>query len=459
MLYLNNKVEELTGYTVQEFISGDISFVQLYHPEDAPRVFEEIENALDNEKSFKISYRLATKAGDWKWVEEVGTGVYENDSLLYIEGFIHDITSQKSTEEKLQTVADENYRIFNNSISLSVIAGFDGYFKRMNPMWSRVLGWTEEEMLASSMFEFVHPEDVELTRRALKHIANGNHLRTFENRYRCKDGSYRWLLWSSASDTKRNLLYGSAIDITERKKFEEELLVSTKNLERASQELQKQNIQLNEFAHIISHNLRSPVGNIQALISLLNENSTKEEYELIFEKLKYTSQSLRVTLNDLLETLSIREDGHAEKNVLQFQDVYARIRHDLEGEIIKYNASITSDFGNCPDIHYSKPYLESILLNLMSNALKYRSPERTPEIQVATFMKDNRKTLLVSDNGLGIDLDRFGEKIFGFRKTFHENSDARGVGLFLTKTQIETLGGSISVQSKQGEGTTFIVTF
>jgi len=459
MLYLNTKVEELTGYTSQQFISGEISFLQLYHPEDAPQIFEEIENALSKEESFKITYRLATKSGEWKWVEEVGTGVYQDDSLLFIEGFINDITAQRLAEEKLQIVAEENYRIFNNSVSLSVIAGFDGYFKRLNPMWFRLLGWTEHEMLSKMIFEFIHEDDIESTKKAIRHIADGNHLHTFENRYRCKDGSYKWFLWSSASDAKRKLIYASAIDITERKKFEEELLISKKNLERASAVLQKQNHQLNEFAHIISHNLRSPVGNIQALISLVNEHSSKEEYALIFEKLKNTSSNLRITLNDLLETLHVREEGHTEKNILKFEDVFGRVRHDLEGEIIKCNASLKYDFKDCPDIHYSKTYLESILLNLISNALKYRSPERLPQIQVTTFTKNDKKMLHVADNGLGIDLDRHGEKIFGFRKTFHENSEARGVGLFMTKTQIETLGGHIAVESKEGKGSTFIVTF
>lgn len=458
MLYLNSKVEELTGYTAHQFISGEISFFQLYHPEDAPRIFKEIETALADEESFKLNYRLANKQGEWKWVEEVGTGVYKDDSLLFIEGFIYDITAQKLAEEKLQTVAEENYRIFNNAVSLSAIAGFDGYFRRLNPMWFKLLGWNEQEMLSSAIYEFIHPDDITPTKKAMQHIAKGNHLHTFENRYRCKDGSYKWLLWSSASDAKRELIYASAVDITERKKFENELLVSTKNLKKASAELQQQNNQLNEFAHIISHNLRSPVGNIQALISLVNESSSKEEYALIFEKLKNTSQSLRNTLNDLLETLSVRE-GQSEKNTLKFEDAFVRVRHDLEGEILSCNASVIFDFKDCTHIDYSKTYLESILLNLISNALKYRSPVRLPKIQVTTFVKNNRKILRVSDNGLGIDLDRHGEKVFGFKKTFHENSDARGIGLFLIKTQIETLGGTISVESKEGTGTTFTVTF
>lgn len=459
MLYLNKKVEELTGYTPQEFITGQITFVQLYHPDDAPIIFQKVEAALANEESFNLSYRLGTKSGEWRWVEEVGTGVYHQDSLLFIEGFINDITPHKLAEEQLQKVAEENFRLFHNAVNLGVIAGFDGFFKRLNPAWYKLLGWNEEEMRAKPMLDFIHPDDIRSTHSAIKHLALGNNLTSFENRYRCKNGSYRWLLWSSASDVKRELIYASAIDITERKKFEDELLVSTKNLERVTGELQRQNNQLNEFAHIISHNLRAPVGNIKALISLLDENSTREEYRVIFEKLKNTSSSLSVTLNDLLETLHIRDDANEEKTVLVFQDILNRVKRDLEGEIILSNATLTSDFRTCPEILYSKTYLESIILNLLSNAIKYRSPDRLPEIHISTAKELGRTVLRVADNGLGINLQLHGEKIFGFRKTFHENTEARGVGLFITKTQIETLGGSIFVESEENKGATFTVIF
>jgi PAS domain S-box-containing protein len=459
MLYLNKKVEDLTGYAASDFLAGKISLVQLYHPDDAPKIFETVERALANEESFNLSYRLATKTGEWRWVEEVGTGVYHEDSLLFIEGFINDITLQKQAEEQLQKIAEENYRLFNNAVSLNAISGFDGYFKRLNPTWSSLLGWTETEMLSKHIFEFIHPDDIEPTKGAINHIAEGNNLRTFENRYRCKNGMYKWLLWSSASDPNRKLIYASAIDITERKKFEEELLISKTRLEDASEKLQRQNDQLNEFAHIISHNLRSPVGNIQALISLLNEKSSKEEYAVIFEKLKNTASSLSVTLNDLLETLHVREEAKGELSILQFEEVFYRIKHDLEGELLKCNGTVHFDFHECPDIHYPKTYLESIFLNLLSNAIKYRSPDRDLRVYLRTSIKNEKKILSIEDNGLGIDLSLYGEKIFGLRKTFHENSEARGIGLFLTKNQIETLGGSITVTSEVDKGTRFIVTF
>ena len=129
------------------------------------------------------------------------------------------------------------------------------------------------------------------------------------------------------------------------------------------------------------------------------------------------------------------------------------------GEILNSNAWIVSDFGASPQLSYYKPYLESIILNLLSNALKYRVPGREPEIRFETVMVNDKPVLKVHDNGLGIDLEKYGDQIFGLRKVFHENKDARGVGLFLTRTQVEAMGGKIKVVSKVGVGSTFIVEF
>src|SRR6185436_5852414 len=136
------------------------------------------------------------------------------------------------------------------------------------------------------------------TERASAFINSGNNLPIFENRYICKDGTLRWLLWSCASDPENQLIYATAIDISERKKSEEELLLSKKGLETLAVNLQEQNRQLDEFAHIISHNLRSPVGNIKALIKLLNSKSSLDDYRLIFDKLKNVSNNLGETMND-----------------------------------------------------------------------------------------------------------------------------------------------------------------
>jgi len=112
-----------------------------------------------------------------------------------------------------------------------------------------------------------------------------------------------------------------------------------------------------------------------------------------------------------------------------------------------------------PEIEYHKTYLESIFLNLVTNAIKYRSPDRNPEIHIETEIVNDKIKLTIRDNGLGIDLVRHGHKLFGLNKTFHRHPDAKGVGLYLTKIQIETMGGSIYATSEVNKGTVFTIIF
>jgi PAS domain S-box-containing protein len=459
MLYLNSRVEELTGFSANEFLSQKINFCDLYHPSDQERIRIEIEHAIAQERNFSIEYRLRHTSDTWRFVKEDGTPVIQEDGSITLEGFIIDITAQKNAEKELLKVAKENYRLFNTSVNLNSIAGYDGYFKKLSPAWEQLLGWTDLELKAKPFVEFVHPEDIEATQQMVRSISEGNDLHHFENRYRCKDGSYRWLLWSSATDVKNQLMYASAIDITERKKSEEELLRSKQNLEAIAIKLQEQNRQLDEFAHIISHNLRSPVGNIKALISLLDAKSSLLDYQQIFEKIKTVSSNLGETMNELMETLKVKTDTEIPRVEIRFKEIFDKVIQSLEGELIHRSASVSFDFNDAPKIYYSKAYLESIFQNLLTNALKYSSPKRKPEIKVTTATVDSGIELRVQDNGLGIDMEKYGSKLFGLHKTFHVHQDAKGVGLFLVKTQVEALGGSITAESEIDKGTTFIIRF
>jgi len=459
MLYVNDGVKDITGYEAEEFTSGKVNFTGLYHPDDREYIFHEFALAMQNKTKFHLRYRIRHRDGDWRWLDEVGTGVEAEGRVDLIEGFMSDITLQKQAESELQKVAEENYRLFNNPVTLNVIAGFDGYFKRLNPTWTQLFGWSEEEYRSKEFFEFLHPDDIEATRHAMSTLEEGKNLLSFENHYRCKDGTYRCLLWGAAADLKNQLIYASAVDITERKKQEQELLRSKQNIEAIALKLQEQNRQLDEFAHIISHNLRSPIGNIKALIGLLNSQSSMSEYQQIFEKIKNVANNLGETMNELMETLKVKKETTIERADIRFKEVFDKVVQSLEGELIQTEAEVTFDFNESPSINYSRPYLESIIQNLLTNALKYRSPKRKPHITVSTRKKGSSTILHVSDNGLGIDMEQFGDRLFGLHKTFHEHKDARGVGLFLIKTQIEALGGSIRAESEVDKGTTFIINF
>ena len=220
-----------------------------------------------------------------------------------------------------------------------------------------------------------------------------------------------------------------------------------------------QNNQLNDFSSIISHNLRAPAANITMLIDTYDENGDKEDTKNVFEMLKKVSQNLNETLNHLLDVLSLKSNKKIEIEELNFETILSKTIDNLQGEILQKEAEIKMDFSEAETVKYPKIYLESIFHNLVSNALKYASPNRKPIITISTYKINTTIYLNFKDNGLGIDLAKYGSKIFGMHKIFHQHPDAKGVGLFMTKMQVERFGGKIAVKSEVNVGTTFTIIF
>ena len=244
---------------------------------------------------------------------------------------------------------------------------------------------------------------------------------------------------------------------------ENKIIKTNKDLEKTVVDrtiyLTNQNKQLEDFAHIISHNLREPVGNLNSLLQFYKEGKTPEEKDELMEMLEKTVHNIGSTLNELLEVISIRHLSKNGKEIIIFKSIFSKITQTSQAQILISKAIVTADFSKATEINYLSTYLESIMQNLLSNALKYRDVERIPVIHFETDRINDSIELRVSDNGLGIDLAKNGSQIFGLHKTFHKHPEAKGIGLFLTKTQIEAMGGEISVTSTVNEGSTFKIIF
>ena len=217
----------------------------------------------------------------------------------------------------------------------------------------------------------------------------------------------------------------------------------------------EQNKRLLNFSYIVSHNLRSHTSNINSISTLLeNENDESEREELI-SLLKKVSESLNETMYNLNEVINIQSNTHLNKEKLNLNLYITNTINVLSEQIHIKNVVINNSIEDTTLVHYNPAYLESILLNFISNAIKYSSPNRQPIIDIS--YNSSNYELKIADNGLGIDLVKHGDTIFGMYKTFHKNSDSRGLGLFITKNQIEAMGGSIQVESEIDKGTTFTI--
>jgi len=342
---------------------------------------------------------------------------------------------------------------FNLSPDLLCIAGFDGYFKKINPTVSTTLGYTNEELFAKPIDWFVHPEDRSITSKKRENIIKDNALLNFENRYVTKGGEIVWLSWTSMPIKSEQVVFAIAKNITHKKKLEDDRNALLTNLTKINNELK-------QLTYSTSHDLRLPVSNLLSVFSLLDTSKIQDVETLEFiEMLKLSTESLKETLNNYVDVLS-------EKNVLQIytEDIdltrsLDEALNSLRSLIQNSKAKLHIDFSEFSTVKFNKAYLESIFLNLISNSIKYARPDCYPLISIYTRYDGDVKQLVFADEGQGFDMDKVKDKIFGFNQKFHDHSDSKGIGLYLVHNHIVSLGGRIAIESKINEGARFIISF
>ena len=253
-------------------------------------------------------------------------------------------------------------------------------------------------------------------------------------------------------DGNLSLVIGFGLDISDRKLMEVKQAAMV-------QQLSAQNTQLIDFCAIVSHNLRAPLVNIAMLVDFLSEAKDPNEHSLLIGKLKPVIENLQLTFNELVESIQIRQDLEIKTEDVCLKECLRRTVTGLQTEISRLDARITTDFTDAAVINYAPQYLNSIFHNLVSNSLKYHHPERKPEIHLRTIREDDKIILAIRDNGLGIDLVKHRNNFFKIGKVFHRHPNSKGFGLFMTKTQVEAMGGRIWVESKPEFGSTFYVEF
>ncbi|MGO4822080.1 MULTISPECIES: PAS domain-containing sensor histidine kinase [unclassified Flavobacterium] len=344
-------------------------------------------------------------------------------------------------------------KFFDATPDLLCVAGFDGYFKRINPAVSELLGYSNDELLSRPINDFVHDDDKKSTSNARNDLRSKIPLFNFENRYLTKNGAIVWLLWTSLPIEDDQHVYAIAKNITYKKELEEE-----RNLNLA--ELTKINSDYKQLTYTSAHDLRSPVNNLLSVFELLDTSTIKDSETLEFIAiLKSTSESLKQTLNEHVALLNKKNDDNAHLEDVSLNAVVNEVLLSINALVQNSQAQIRINFEALKIIRFNKSYLKSIFLNLITNAIKYSKSDVLPVISIYTEIKDGRKQLIVSDNGIGFDMEKVKDKIFGLHQKFHNHVDSNGIGLYLVYNHITSLGGHITVKSKVNQGAKFIITF
>lgn len=439
-----------------------------------------VERAVEEGVSFDNEFLINTARGQKKWVRSIGQAEFKAGKCIRLYGLFQDVDLIRKAQIELNRVNQELTAILDSGTHVSIIStDLEGVVTHFSKGAETLLGYSAGEMVGTYTPAIIHLESEVIARGKELSELYGREISGFDVFVEAaKQGSFEnreWTYVSKAGEKfpvqlvvtgirdeqgKLEGYLGIATDISEIKEKERSLKEVNENLEELASKLTNQNKQLASFAQITSHNLRAPVSNLMALLSLYKNCDDIEEREELIEKFGSVIHHLSDTLNDLMEALKIQDAANRKLEKVSFKNVMDKTLELLAGQVLENNIQIDYNFDEADEIIYDASYMDSIFLNLISNAIKYRSPERKLKLKIETKREiDDLIALHVEDNGLGINLKRHGKKIFGLHKTFHRNKDARGVGLYLTKTQVEALGGVIEVYSEVDKGTEFVIKF
>jgi PAS domain S-box-containing protein len=385
-----------------------------------------------------------------------------------------ELECRQRAETALLKSEEERKGFFNMSLDLLCVAGFDGYFKRLNPAWERVFGYSTTELMAEPYVNFIHPDDVTNTCIETERYAGGGQTVSFENRYRCKDGSYRWLSWN-AIPSPEQLVYAVARDITDRKQAErtrreaEELLrrshfLLEQRVEARTLELQAKNRDLETLLFITSHDLREPLRAVESFARLVHERYAErldEKGRDFLRRIVRAAQRMDQLMVDLLSL------SRAQRMELPTEDVeIAALVQDalrtLEGKVKDTNARIyvTKDL---PRLRVDKTWGTQAIYNLIANALKFCRNGEAPDIEIEAYERSAESGpdvgLIVRDRGPGVAPEH-AERIFQlFQRAVSREVEGTGAGLAIVRQVAERHGGRAWVQPRVGGGSEFVLTF
>jgi|GEM_PF-6451913 len=452
--WVNEGFARVTGYSLEE-ACGRTPGSLLQGPESDPATIAHMRECIARKQGFRVEIVNYRKDGSPYWLYISVSPIHDEAGDL--TGFIAvqtDISSRRGAEAErskliaeLEETTSRLKRILDSITDAYYTLDGEWRITEVNHAFEAITGLRRQDILGRTIWD-VFPAARELKfylefRRAVSDKVTAH----FEEYFPPLDA---WFEMSAYPFAGGLMVYSRPINARKQAEAEQIKLIG---------ELSAKNRDLEQFAFITSHNLRAPVANLLGLIDLYNGTNPSDPInEVVIEQVGQATQKLDEIIRDLNELLSVRKQLHQPLESVRFAEVFDSIRQSLHLQLQTAAALLDTRF-EVESVQAVRSYVQSILFNLLSNALKYRSPDRILRVRVQTRREDGYVLLSVTDNGMGIDLERHGPKLFGLYRRFHTHVEGKGLGLHLIKTQIESLGGKVTVESKAREGTTFNIYF
>lgn len=405
---------------------------------DFPDILKQFEDALSG-KTVRAVVKVANTYFDLIYQPLIDIATKRRNVM----GVAIDITEQ-------QLAVQERDRFFESTLALLCVANYDGYFTRINPAWGKTLGYTNEDLLSKPFLDFVHPEDLQATLTEMTNLKKGASTINFTNRYLCKDGTYKWLNWISVP--YENAIYASAIDITEQK-------IKEAAMSSVLIELERSNLDLEQFAYASSHDLQEPLRKIknygELFVSKYGDGLDSDAKRYIDVMVRGAAK-MQNLIDDLLQYSRINSRGK-DLVSLETKKIIANVLDSLE-YLINSSGAVIYLPDNMPVVEADESQLEQVFQNLISNSIKFKK-DHNPEVRIKVEQQPPNWLFTVEDNGIGFDME-YADKIFTVFQRLHSQNEYQGtgIGLALCKKIIERHGGQIWAESKLGEGACFYFT-
>lgn len=453
----NKSFHNLFGYNEEELVSK--SLLDITKAEFVDTLIKKIEERYKNpEKVMTCEVEMYTKQFETRNIVINGT-LFNDKGETYTLAVFTDITEIRQAQIRKRAAEILSKTILNSSLDAVIMVNNNGNVLDWNYQAESIFGYKKEEVLNNHIIDFIAPHQLRPIYKATMNmfLKSGkgkaiNNLVEINTMNKKGEIIPIELFIVVINMNGSNVFTGFLRNITARKESEN-------HLKLLANELGQQNEELRRFAYITSHDLRAPVINLNSLLSHYDtENPASELNVEIINRFKTSSKRIYDTLSDLLEVTRIKDKTATERQTLVSPlKVFTNCLSDNDQDIKKINAELTYEFEGPESILTNASVLNSVFTNLITNAVKYRSPKRNLSINCTASMVKNEYTIRFQDNGLGMDLTKNKNKLFTLYQRFHNHVEGKGLGLYLVKSQLESLGGKLNIESELDKGTTFII--
>ena len=457
----NKGIQGVFGYKKEDVGKNLQWWFDKIHPEDSLKMSVKLYSFIaEKSEKWQDEYRFCCADGTYKYIFDRGFLVKdENDDIVRMIGAMQDVTKQKEEEQRLkllETVITQT----KDTVVITEATGINTEIPNIvyvNSAFTKMTGYTAKEVIGKPLSIFMNGASIEEVLKKLEESLKKKEEFSFETINTRKNGEEYWINFIIIPITDKDNQHSHWISIQRDISVEKE---REKEREHLISELTQNNKDLKQFSYITSHNLRAPLSNLTGLLNLVEDIPIEnDELKEIINGFSKSTNQLNETINDLVNVIIIKDSHSIQKENIIIKDVFENVFNQLSFLISLKKPIIKMDLDEKETINLNKSYIESILLNLMTNSLRYFDPKKQLKIYIASKKIDNETILTFKDNGIGIDLERNKDKVFGLYQRFHDYPDSKGLGLYLVKSQVESMGGKISLESQVGVGTTFTIIF